>query len=287
MAKKLIVFCDGTWNKADQKARDGVPCSTNVLRLFEATQPKDLNKNPQIVLYIAGVGTRWSERISGGGFGYGISDNIKIAYAFVASNYDPSDEIFLFGFSRGAFTARSIAGLIRNMGILRRDRLHLVNEAYNRYRDRSEKWHPDSPLAKTYRAVNCYPDANNYPEAKIAFLGLWDTVGALGAPFGLLMSRITDLLFKTRFHDVKLSSIILSAYHALAIDERRWPFRPTLWELNNEHLRRIAESERNRKTSPYEERFLAFIRMSAAAMRIVAFLIARWSGWRRRQNIAG
>lgn len=69
------------------------------------------------------------------------------------------------------------------------------------------------------------------------------------------MSRITDLLFKTRFHDVKLSSIILSAYHALAIDERRWPFRPTLWELNNEHLRRIAESERNRKTSPYEERW--------------------------------
>ena len=102
------------------------------------------------------------------------------------------------------------------------------------------------------------------------------------------MSRITDLLFKTRFHDVKLSSIILSAYHALAIDERRWPFRPTLWELNNEHLRRIAESERNRKTSPYEERwFPAFIRMSAAAMRIVAFLIARWSGRRRRQNIAG
>jgi len=251
MPKKLIVFCDGTWNSADQKTKDGRPCPTNVLRLFEATESRDRNGDPQIAHYTAGVGTKWSDRILGGGFGFGISDNIRDAYSFIISNYEPSDEIFLFGFSRGAFTARSIAGLIRNVGVLTRYKLHLLNEAYDHYRDKDDKWHPDSDLSKAFRAANAFPDT------PIAFLGVWDTVGALGAPFGAVMSKITDALFKTQFHDVQLSSIVLAAYHALAIDERRWPFRPTLWELNDTHRARCAAAKAKGEITPYEEKWFA------------------------------
>jgi uncharacterized protein (DUF2235 family) len=248
MQKKLIVFCDGTWNRADQHS-DGKPCPTNVLRLFESTLAEDRNGVPQITHYIEGVGTHKMERFWGGGFGYGISDNIKNAYSFIVSNYEKGDEIFLFGFSRGAFTARSIAGLIRNMGILRRDRLHLVHEAYNQYRDPDPKWGPDSEMAKAFR------QANTFGGETIAFLGVWDTVGALGAPFGVVLSWITNLLFKCRFHDVRLSTIVESAYHAVAIDERRWPFRPTLWELNETHLARNAESLKKDGTLLYEQKW--------------------------------
>lgn len=248
MQKKLIVFCDGTWNRADQES-NGKPCPTNVLRLFEATQGADLNGVPQITHYVEGVGTRRTEKYFGGTFGYGISDNIKNAYAFIVSNYEKGDEIFLFGFSRGAFTARSIAELIRNMGILRRDRLHLIQEAYDRYKDPDPAWRPDGEMAKAFRGANAFGDET------IAFLGVWDTVGALGSPFGSVLSWITNKLFKTQFHDVLLSSIVQSAYHALAIDERRWPFRPTLWELNDTHRARNAESMKTDGTLRYEQKW--------------------------------
>lgn len=227
--KKLIVFCDGTWNKADQRTADGRPCPTNVSRLFEATCPTDCNGNPQITHYVQGVGTHPYDRLRGGGFGYGISDNIRNAYQFICSNYRPEDEIFLFGFSRGAYTARSIAGLIHNMGILKRTDFHLVDEAFRRYRDRSSAWHPDGPQTKKFR------EEHTWGHEKIRFIGVWDTVGALGAPFGMITGFIVSCLFKCGFHDVKLSSSIRNGYHALAIDERRWPFRPTLWQLSSRH----------------------------------------------------
>lgn len=247
MHKKIIIFCDGTWNKADQQ-RNGRPCPTNVLRLFEATCHQDREGNPQVAHYIEGVGTRASERLAGDGFGFGISSNIINAYSFIVSNYEPGDEILLFGFSRGAFTARSLAGMIYNVGVLRRDQLHLVKEAYGMYR--SKNWHPKSQASIAFR------DANSHKgDAKIAFLGVWDTVGALGAPFGVVLGWITDKLFHTKFHDTKLSPIVLSAYHALAIDEHRWPFRPTQWELSEEHQARIEESRRKGQTLPYEEKW--------------------------------
>lgn len=227
--KKLIVFCDGTWNKADQKTADGRPCPTNVSKLFEATCPCDCNGSPQITYYLQGVGTRMSERLRGGGFGYGISDNIKSAYQFICSNYRPGDEIFLFGFSRGAYTARSIAGLIHNMGILKRTDFHLVDEAYRHYKDRKPEWHPKSPEALKFR------EQHTWGNEEIKFIGVWDTVGALGAPYGIFIRAILNLLFRCGFHDVKLSSTIKSGFHALAIDEKRWPFRPTLWELSSQH----------------------------------------------------
>ena len=139
MSKTLVVFCDGTWNRPDEMS-NGRPCPTNVLRLFEATLPEGTDGRPQIIHYVEGVGTRKDERLLGGVFGAGISENIKNAYAFIVSNYQPGDRIFLFGFSRGAYTARSIAGLIRNMGILTRHNLHRINEAYKFYKDTTPKW---------------------------------------------------------------------------------------------------------------------------------------------------
>ncbi len=227
--KKLAVFFDGTWNTADQLAVNGLPCPTNVVKLFEATLPDDNQNNPQIVHYVQGIGTRKLERIRGGGFGYGISDNIKEGYRFLVSNYELGDEVYIFGFSRGAYAARSLAGLMRNVGILKRENLYLVNEAYKRYKDRSAAWHPNGQEALAFRRDNTWGSET------IKFLGVFDTVGALGAPFGMILGWIVDKLFRCGFHDTKLSSIIQSAYHALGIDERRLPFLPTLMDPNKTH----------------------------------------------------
>jgi uncharacterized protein (DUF2235 family) len=189
------------------------------------------------VYYVAGIGTRKGEKFRGGTFGYGISDNIMNACSYIVSNYERGDEIFLFGFSRGAFTARSIAGLIRNFGILKRPHLPLVFEAYSHYRDGSSEWHPNGSQTKAFREKYCHGE-----ETKIKFIGVWDTVGALGAPFGSVLGWIVDKLFKCSFHDTKMSAYVLNAYHALAIDERKWPFRPTFWQLQAEHEDRNKES---------------------------------------------
>lgn len=232
MAKKLIVFCDGTWNKPDETDPSGKPCPTNVSKLFRATCATDLSGNPQVVHYVQGVGTHPDDKIRGGAFGKGISKNIIDGYQFICSNYTPGDEIFLFGFSRGAYTARSLAGLIYNMGILKREHFNQMTKAYSGYQDRSDDWHPSrtkNNQAKKFR------DDYSYGKEEIRFLGVWDTVGALGAPYGLILGFLFNLLFKCRFHDTELTPIIKSGYHALAKDEKRWPFRPSLWNLSSAH----------------------------------------------------
>jgi len=227
--KNLAVFFDGTWNRADQRAKNGLSCPTNIAKLFAATLPTHIQNTSQIVHYVQGVGTRTTERIRGGGFGYGISANIKEGYRFLVSNYEPGDAVYIFGFSRGAYTARSLAGLIRNVGILKRENLYLVNEAYKRYKDRSKEWHPEGTSALAFRR------AQTWGGETIQFLGVFDTVGALGAPFGILLGWIIDKIFRCTFHDTKLSTIVQNAYHALAVDERRLPFQPTLMEPNKHH----------------------------------------------------
>jgi uncharacterized protein (DUF2235 family) len=228
--KKLVIFCDGTWNEPTTRG-------TNVVRMLQATDFIDADGNPQITHYIAGVGTRKDEKVIGGAFGFGISENIKDAYAFIVSNYEVGDEIYLFGFSRGAYTARSIAGLIHNLGVLKRWNLPLVSIAYDHYKDRADEWRPGGASAQKFRNENCHPSPT-----KIKFLGVWDTVGALGAPYGEIVGRLIDKFFKTSFHDVTLSTSVDAAYHALAADERRWPFRPTPIALTDYHRERNAAS---------------------------------------------
>ena len=124
----------------------------------------------------------------------------------------------LFGFSRGAYTARSLAGLIRNCGLLKKIRADRFPEAYQLYRRFDAP--PDSVIASQFRNDYC-----RQPE--ITFIGVWDTVGALCIPIGVLDQFVRK---KHRFHDVRLSSHVKFAYQALAIDERRKPFVPAIWQ---------------------------------------------------------
>lgn len=227
--KRIIVCCDGTWSKPGSKDR-GELVETNVEKLYKAVKPGNPSLQ-QIKYYGQGVGTGLSitDQLFGGSFGFGIDNSIQDAYKFLMWSYEPGDELYFFGFSRGAYTVRSLVGLIRNCGIMKPEYLHLVNEAYHLYRDRTELTHPESDLMKAFKKSYGKED-----ETSIKFLGVWDTVGSLGIPFSFLAwwNR------KYKFHDVKLSGQIKYAYHALAVDERRKFFQPALWEVSKEALER-------------------------------------------------
>jgi len=219
MPKRLVIFCDGTWNAPDQ-AHNGTACPTNIAKLAAAVTQKDSSGKPQRIYYHRGVGTGpWYDRLAGGAFGVGLSDNIRHVYRFLIEEFEPDDELFLFGFSRGAYTARSLVGLIRNSGLLRREHSDRIHDAYALYRSRRSETHPRQREAVLFRRSFSH-------EPPIHFLGVWDTVGALGVPF-----QITGLINRQlQFHDTDLSSSIRFAYQALAIDERRRFFLPAAWE---------------------------------------------------------
>lgn len=219
--KRIVICCDGTWNTPD-KDNNGIPIATNVVKFAEAVQPCDKKKIEQLVYYDTGVGTTgsWLKQVYDGATGSGLSRNIIEAYRYLICNYVPGDELFLLGFSRGAFTVRSLAGLIRNCGILRVNALEMVPQAYTLYRSRAPGSHPKEKEAVLFR--RSYSVLDKVP---IKFIGVWDTVGSLGNP--LLLNGI--LSRRNRFHDTDLSGIVTNAYQALAIDEKRRHFKPTLW----------------------------------------------------------
>ena len=215
--KRLVVCCDGTWNFADQRS------PTNVTKVALAVGPTDAQGMEQRVFYHHGVGTHRWDRIRGGAFGMGLSRGVRDAYRFLVQNYDPGDELFFFGFSRGAFTARSTVGLVRNAGILRRENIGLIDKAYALYRSRKDTHRPRGRESILFRRA--YSN-----EPRIRFVGVWDTVGAYGIPVG--PSRFIHLVNKRwEFHDTDLSRIVHAAYQALAIDEKRAPFRASLWTV--------------------------------------------------------
>ncbi|HWH09146.1 MAG TPA: DUF2235 domain-containing protein, partial [Candidatus Thermoplasmatota archaeon] len=225
--KRLVVCCDGTWNTADAVV-DGKPCPTNVVKMARAVLPRDANGVPQVVFYDEGIGTGGLlDRVVGGATGRGLMRNVGDAYRFLVWNFEPGDEVYLFGFSRGAYTARSLAGLVRKCGILRKGQGCRFEEAYDFYRG---DVHPRDPAAAEFRRRNSV-------ETRIRFLGVWDTVGALGVP-----GRLRGLTMRRhRFHDVKLSSTVDHAYHAVAIDERRKAFAPALWETDPANAGQVVE----------------------------------------------
>jgi uncharacterized protein (DUF2235 family) len=224
MPKRIVVCCDGTWNTPDQKDRGEIRPS-NVAKAALSIAPQDSNGMAQQVYYDKGVGTEWYDKIRGGISGEGISKNIRQAYVHLAENYEEGDEVFFFGFSRGSYTVRSAAGLIRNSGLLKRENLGRLDDAYKLYRRRDDKSHPSSVEAELFR--------KSYSrEIEITFLGVWDTVGALGIPIEQfeITNKILDFLYGIQFHDIDLSSIVKNAFQALAIDERREAFKPCLWK---------------------------------------------------------
>ncbi|MXP23386.1 DUF2235 domain-containing protein [Gordonia sp. HNM0687] len=215
MPKRLIVCCDGTWNAFGQKH------PTNVVKLYEAIAGADDDGVIQDSVYVAGVGTKSWQKVRGGALGLGLSKNVKKGYLELVEMYEPGDEIFLFGFSRGAYTARSIAGFIRNAGLLTRDNRGRLDEAFALYRDRDRSSAPSRERAVEFRAQYSH-------EVPIRFIGVWDTVGSLGIP---LSGKVFEWINRRwAFHDTQLSSTVEAAYHALAIDEKRGPFKPTLWQ---------------------------------------------------------
>ncbi|MEU6348190.1 DUF2235 domain-containing protein [Streptomyces sp. NPDC047072] len=217
MAKRLVVCCDGTWNMPNQKY------VTNVSKVARAVLPVAADGTEQRVGYLDGVGTKWTDKYVGGAFGWGLSEKVREAYCFLVENYEPGDELFLFGFSRGAYTARSLAGLVRNSGILRPEHEGRLAEAWDLYRDRDKK--PGEQVSKDFRKAYAH-------ETKIRFIGVWDTVGALGIPVPgphVLWPLVKWVNSHWAFHDTELSSWIDGAFHALAVDEQRRAFAPTLW----------------------------------------------------------
>jgi len=212
--------CDGTWNKPD-KLSDGVKVPTNVVKVALGVRPVGADGAEQLLYYQRGVGTRRFQHVRGGAFGYGLSRNVRACYEFLVDNYEPGDELYFFGFSRGAYTARSTVGFIRNCGILRRDQRGRIDEAYALYRSRASESHPRTIESQIFRRMYSHDDI------EIRFIGVWDTVGALGIPIDGLRIPFMDKYWG--FHDTNLSRSVRSAYHALAIDEQRGPFKPTLW----------------------------------------------------------
>ena len=217
--KRIVICCDGTWNRPDQ-VHDGKVCASNVTKLARCIPPIDSQGVRQFVFYDKGVGTGRFDRILGGAFGWGIKTKILDAYRFLIVNYEPGDELFFLGFSRGAYTVRSTFGLIRNSGLLKPQFVNKIADAYALYRRRDDASHPDAVESELFRRTY-----SREPRAK--FMGVWDTVGALGLPVGGLLQFINK---PWSFHDMTLSSWVDNAFQALAIDERRKPFRPSIWE---------------------------------------------------------
>lgn len=211
--KRLAIFFDGTWNSADG---DGT-IDTNVVKLSRAVHATQGTEHHQIVLYLRGVGSTGValERLVAGATGEGIDDIIRSAYMFVAQNYVPGDEIFIFGFSRGAFSARSLAGFIGAAGIAKRQSLGQLKRLWDHYR---------TPPPRDQNAI---ADIGRHTDVHIKCLGVWDTVGSLGVPAFLLFDEKLNAPYQ--FHDTTPSAIVDNAYHALAIDEMRDEFVPTLW----------------------------------------------------------
>ena len=223
--KRLVICCDGTWNEPDQEVDDNPADETeptNVLKVVRGLAPVDGEQVPQVVYYDTGVGTQGlADKYVGGGLGSGLSENIQQAYRFIANNYHEGDELFLFGFSRGAYTVRSLAGFIGVAGLLRKENLRLLPEAYALYRLSPDK----RDGAMVQKRLNKAGEPSRRP-VPIRFIGVWDTVGALGAPTPIL-GRLTRK--RVSFHDTQLGHNVENAYHALAVDERRRPFQPDLW----------------------------------------------------------
>lgn len=228
MQRNLVVCCDGTWNTPTQKDR-GLVVPSNVVKMSRAIDDSDPTR--QRIYYDTGVGTgKGVDKWFGGAFGVGLTDNIQQAYRWVADEYRDGDRLYLFGFSRGAYTVRSLAGLIGRCGLTPPGDVKAANAAYDLYREASD----DRARA---RAAEFKARQREVP---VYFLGVWDTVGSLGVPaltrYGLLRKGVRHVArgskFAHGFHDEILGRAVVHAYQALAIDEERGPFAPSLWKVD-------------------------------------------------------
>ncbi len=249
MAKNIIICSDGTGNTAN-KGR-----GTNVFKLYEAldlsSQRLDSGKTTQLAFYDDGVGTepgRW-KRLLGGIFGTGLSRNIREMYCELCRVYEQGDQIYLFGFSRGAFTVRTLAGVIIEHGIVPRSDWKTDKELENISRSiwRSHRHQYDSylgcffrkfsdPMLKIEEVQEKYhldtPSTKSITTERptIRMVGVWDTVAAYGFPVDWIADAVNKYIYRFSFTDQKLSEHVHKGCQALAIDDERHTFHPTLWE---------------------------------------------------------
>lgn len=274
MAKKLkkrLIFCfDGTWNNLSADV------NTNVAKIAQMIRPICHDGTPQIVHYDEGIGTNtnWVRQKYQGAFGLGMEDIIREAYRFLIFNYEPGDEIFAFGFSRGAFTARSFLGFIRHAGILDVVSANEIEKAIEIYKSApAGVTGEESGMAMRFRSRHCKAvcvseadrqfrarldptlDPSTLPLINLRYLGVWDTVRALGIPAFLPGAGWFNR--KYSFHDAVLTSKIVAARHAVALDELRPTFRATLFgRAKVKELNGKAESAAERALNDWELPYL-------------------------------
>lgn len=236
MSKNIVVLSDGTGQEGG-KGHD-----TNVYKLFRMLEDRT---ERQIVFYDEGLGTDW-HKFTGNAFGAGFSKNLLQCYQFIYDNYNAGDRIYLFGFSRGAATVRSLASFIHYFGILPKSRPELIKKAFRLYRKGHDK--VSSELFKrTYNLLRreqteevkdelnekATEFVHEHPNqwAKIEFMGVWDTVPALGVVALAGLNSFLGRILRYSFHDFKLHPSVKNAYHALSIDDDRLWFHPSLWTM--------------------------------------------------------
>lgn len=202
--KNIVICCDGTGNEYGAN-------NTNVVRLYQSV----IRDTKQIAFYDPGVGTfsylgralgRQVGIVMGKAFGAGLQQNIEDAYRYLMDRYQPGDNVFLFGFSRGAFTVRALAGMLHKCGLLQKGSTNLIpyaSEIYNKLNDQN--------LAAGFKKTYCH-------ECKPYFIGVWDTVGSMGWFWG------------RKFFDPTLHEDVTYGYHAISVDEKRKKFPVSLWD---------------------------------------------------------
>lgn len=217
MKKRIVICADGTWSRPEKNPEIDFP--TNVLKLARAIQPIGKDHIPQQIFYDWGIGSYY-DPIIGGATGKGLHKNIMDNYRYIVQNYSPGDELYLFGFSRGAYTIRCLCGLINNCGIIKRSDAAQIQEAFDHYKNGQPDYAPKGDASIKFR--NQY----SHESREVKFVGVWDTVGAMGIP----ISFLGFLEEKDEFYDAKIGGNVRIARHALAIDEHRIDFKPTIWE---------------------------------------------------------
>ncbi len=217
--KKIVICCDGTSN-------DFGDHNSNVVKLFNVLEK---NTDRQLTYYDPGVGTpstydafnpitRKLEYILGQSFGYGLNQNIMDAYAFLMKTYEEGDQLYFFGFSRGAYTVRALAGLINTCGLLYANSENLIAEAMRIFHDRKQA-KISTDFKKTFSR-----------ECKVHFLGLWDTVSSIGWVYSPMTLQGTSN-----------NESVANVRHAISIDERRAFFRQNLWGTRFEKQQDIRQ----------------------------------------------
>ncbi|CAB4397772.1 unnamed protein product [Rhizophagus irregularis] len=224
MGKNIVVLSDGTWNDPNSKS--------NVYMLHKELIERDYQQH---VAYMdgIGIGELALNFVLDGAVAVSLGKKIKEGYKHIITHYNPGDDVWLFGFSRGAYTVRCISGMIRNCGILKIDRDTTpeqidkrIDLAYEIYRDRDMAYHPEGSGSDDFKKSFCYPDSK---KPIIKFLGLWDTVGAHGIP-GYTIGEGFKYL---EFYDQVVPNVVNFACQALAIHERVSFFEPCRILPNN------------------------------------------------------